>query len=155
MLKQRVICKYRFFNHLTRTVQHITISPVILPALRAPLIIGLQTIGKHGLLEKQLPSLCQTSAEEKRTCVPKSPNGTTVTRYEEDTARETAAGGKRAKVRHRIPDSPLMDANPTGKWRRELPVESEVCELCVLPLGLRDFFGDGDDSEDEEIEASH
>ena len=112
----------------------------------------MQTIGKHGLLEKQLTLLCQTSAEEKRTCVPKSPNGTTLTRYEEDTDRETSAGGKRAKVRHRIPGKHLDGDNPTCKWRRELPAESEVCELCVLPLGSRDFFGDGDDSEDEEIE---
>ena len=152
LLKYRLICKYGFFNHLTRTVQRITIRPVILPALRAPLIIGLQTIGEHGLLEKQLPSLCQPATEEKRTCVPKSPNGTTLTRYEEDTARETAAEGKIAKVRHRIPGEHLDGDNPTCKWRRELPAESEVCELCVLPLGSRDFFGDGDDSEDEEIE---
>ena len=151
LLKYRLICKYGFFNHLTRTVQRITIRPVILPALRAPLIIELQTIGEHGLLEKQLPSLCQPTTEEKRTIIPRSPIGTPLTR-EEDTARETAAGGKRAKVRHRTPDSPLMDLDPTGKWRRELPVEREVCELCTLPLGSRDFFGDGDDSEDEEIE---
>ena len=80
VLQSRVICKYGFFNHLTRTVQRITIRPVILPALRAPLIIGLQTIGEHGLLDKQLPSLCQTSAEEKRTIIPTSPIGTTLTR---------------------------------------------------------------------------
>ena len=44
LLQSRLICKYGFYNHLTRTVQRIKISPVILPALRAPLIIGLQTM---------------------------------------------------------------------------------------------------------------
>ena len=134
---------------MTRTVQRIKISPVILPALRAPLIIGIQTLGKHGLLAKQLPSLCTHSTKKRRTEAPSSPEEP-LTR--EDTVDGTTAGLKSAEVRHRTPAVPHDRYKRTGGSRRELRGSSEVCELCVLQTGSRDFFGIGEDSEDEEIE---
>ena len=110
-LSNRVNIRYGFYNHLTRTVQRIKISPVILPALRAPLIIGIQTLGKHGLLAKQLPSLCTHSTKKRRTEAPSSPEEP-LTR--EDTVDGTTAGLKSAEVRHRTPAVPHDRYKRTG-----------------------------------------
>ena len=73
-LSSSVILKYGFWNILTRTTDSITIQPVSMKDLNAPLIIGLQTIGEHNLLRKQIPKLCGQSQEEKRILALKSPS---------------------------------------------------------------------------------
>ena len=84
-----VICKYEFFNEQTLSNDVITIRQVILKNLSAPLIVGLQTIGEHKLLNKQLPLLCDIPRKKKRPSAQGTPPSGALAR--QVTALETAA----------------------------------------------------------------
>ena len=72
-LSSSVFCDDVFATILTKTKDGITIQPVITKDLNAPLIKGLQTIGEHNLLRKQIPKLCGQMQEKKRLLALKSP----------------------------------------------------------------------------------
>jgi hypothetical protein len=58
MYSRALIIKYGFFNSLLKTTESILIKAVVMEKLDSPLIIGIHTIGKHGLICKQKPELC-------------------------------------------------------------------------------------------------
>jgi len=131
--------------------------------LRAPLVIGLQTIGEHKLLQKQPTHMCGQMQEKKRPLVLKSPKGllkrkepglhSTATCAAEPpvTVGETTADAKNGARHARTPDKLIADSQREAEAPTRLGLEDGV-ELNVLQVGLKDFFGAGDDSEDEAIE---
>ena len=177
VLEFAITCQYKYLNLLLNEWETIEIEPVVLPDLSAPLIIGLQTIGTHGLITKQLPQLCGLPSEKKRTSVSRTPEGSVAkkatvrerTAQVEDSVQEqrTPAADKvpqmlceRTRVLRKsrvgLPEalarSPLTKSPMMPKARLIVRGEREGCELCVLQVSSRDFFGKADDSEDEEIE---
>jgi len=152
-LSARVICKYSFVNHLTKKEETITIEPVILEDLNAPLIIGLQTIGTHQLLKKQIPELCTLTEDQTRPAdhlplddplTRKATVGETTAHVEKIEQQKRTIGISRSRKRK-------LEARRKGRpsvW----PADQEGCELCLLQVSSRDFFGEAEDSEDEELE---
>ena len=138
-----VLCKLGFFNLLTRSTSSILIEAVIIQDLSAPLIIGLQTIGKHRLIPQCLPSLC----------TPQIPSEEPEHLY--DPTGLKATGGERpADVRSSRQEQhaprPRSDQPRCGLQARG---QRGSCELCAMSVSSKDFFGAADDSESDD-EAS-
>ena len=155
-LSKCVNINYRFFNKNSNLFEIVNISPVILDDLSAPLIIGLQTIGQHDLLNKQLPELCQHSLTKKRpwASIPlsgvASANATESKQARQERLREKSANSKADSKSSELPPGlqPRRASLCGVRGGGGVPVD-EGCELCVLRVSSGDFFGNGDDSEDD------
>ena len=69
-----LILKYGFWNQLLQTTNTIVIKAVVMEALDVPLIIGIHTIGEHGLGCLQKPELCHPMCGHIRLCSETTPS---------------------------------------------------------------------------------
>ena len=139
VMTSRILCNYKFINVHTLLQEEIVIEPVVLDDLIAPLIVGLQTIGQYNLLHKQLPTLCQDIVDTKFPLTRSPSNGAL-------RVAKRAIGVTPAQlalhIEHRAPDRVLnlLLSEREGGTR---------CDLCVLQVSSKDYFGERDDSESD------
>ena len=140
----RVLCNLKIFDESIQAFETIAIQPVVMNELIAPIIIGLQSIGKHNLLNKMIPILCQTIASPKRPATHRPSDGAKVWR--------ATGGGTPTDLMNTVQE---LHTPSSFRSKSSLAVRGtrDSCELCVLQVSSKDFFGDRDDSEDEGFEA--
>ena len=146
------------FNTISNKYEDIKITARVIDDLKVELVVGLQTMGTHSLLEKLLPKLVSANRNRTRGHI----EATGGLRPKAGKMRPTAGNTKPSpSQKEGVEKAQEQHGSSDGRYKRgkgSKPTCGEHprdCELCALLMSSMSFFGDaeGDDAETDPYDA--